>query len=40
MLRRTCLEHSIKSGPETVGVAVEAVDHLLKSNARTTEKAN
>jgi hypothetical protein len=33
-------EHYIKSVPESVRVAVELLDHLLKSNAGTTEKAN
>ena len=36
----TTLEHYIKSVPESVRVAVESLDHLLKSNAGTTEKAN
>jgi integrase len=37
---QTTLAHYIKSVPETVRVAVESLDHLLKSNAGTSEKAN
>jgi integrase len=36
----TTLEQYIKSVPESLRVAVESLDHLLKSNAEMTEEAN